>query len=82
MRWIVGYRPKLCLFIIYIGYWSAIDFLQWDVESTSKLDCKGDNTPMDASSLHSKLIYHDDMVYESWIDFQFTLVHNGILVIM
>ena len=38
-------------------------------ESTSELDCKGDNTPMGTSSLHSKLIHHDDMVYESWIDF-------------
>ena len=82
MQRIVGRKSERYLVVIYIRYYSIIDFLQWDVESTSKLDCKGDNTPMDASSLHSKLIYHDDMVYESWIDFQFTLVHNGILVIM
>ena len=30
----------------------------------------------------SKVIYHDDMVYEGWIDSRFILVHKGILVIM
>ena len=29
-----------------------------------------------------ELIYHDDIVYEGWIDTWFTLVHKGILVIM
>ena len=29
-----------------------------------------------------ELIYHNDMVYEGWIDFGFTLVHKGVLVIM
>ena len=31
---------------------------------------------------HSKLIYHDVIVYEDWIDFRFILVHKGVLVIM
>ena len=31
---------------------------------------------------HSELIYHDDMVYENWIDSRFILVHKGFLVIM
>ena len=30
----------------------------------------------------SKLMCHDDTVYEGWIDFRFTLVHKGTLVIM
>ena len=29
-----------------------------------------------------KLIYHDYTVYKNWIDFRFTLVHKGIMVIM
>ena len=29
-----------------------------------------------------ELIYHDDMVYESWINYQFTFVHKDVLVIM
>ena len=28
----------------------------------------------------SELIYHDDTIYEDWIDFMFTLVHKSILV--
>ena len=31
---------------------------------------------------YSKLIYHDDMVYEGYINSKFTFVHKGILVIM
>ena len=27
MQWIVGYEPKFYLIVIYIGYWSAVDFL-------------------------------------------------------
>ena len=30
----------------------------------------------------SKLIYHDDRVYEGWIDFRFIFVHKGVLIIM
>ena len=37
---------------------------------------------MSHSSPYSKLIYHDDMVYEDWIDFKFTLMHKDTLVIM
>ena len=36
---------------------------------------------MDPSSPRSKLIYHDDMVYENWIGFRSILVHKDILVI-
>ena len=37
---------------------------------------------MGPSDLRSKLIYHDDTAYESWIDSRFTLMHKGILVMM
>ena len=30
----------------------------------------------------SKLIYHDDMVYEGWIDSKFILVHKAVLATM
>ena len=71
---------KLCL-VIYIGYWSAVDSLQWNVESTSELDSKGANTLMVPRDPCSELIYHDDTIYESWIDSKFILVHKGVLVI-
>ena len=35
---------------------------------------------MSSNGSHFKLIYHDDMIYEGWINYKFTLVHNGILV--
>ena len=71
----------LYLVVFYIWYWSAIDFLQWDVESTSKLDYEGVNASMGPSGSHSKLINHVDMIYEGWIDSRFNLVHKGVLVI-
>ena len=64
MLWVVDYRPELHLVIIYIGYQSAINSLQQDIESTSKLDYEGANTPMGPNGSRSKLIYHDDTVYE------------------
>ena len=36
---------------------------------------------MGPSGLRSKLIYHDDTIYEGWIGFRFTLMHKGVLVI-
>ena len=82
MQWIVGHKPKLHLIVIYIKYGSAVDFLQWNVESTSELDSERANTLMGLSGPRSKLIYPDDMVYEGWIDFMFILVHKGILLIL
>ena len=82
MQWIVGHKLELYLIVIYIGYWTAVDSLQWNVESTSKVDFKGASTPMGPNGLCTNLIYHDDMVYEGQIDSKFILVHNGILVIM
>ena len=35
-----------------------------NVESTSKLNFEGANTPMDSPGSYSKLIYHGDIVYE------------------
>ena len=29
-----------------------------------------------------KLIYHVGMGYEGWIDYRFTFVHKGVLIIM
>ena len=52
-----------------------------DVESTSKLDYGRFNSLMGPSSPYFKLIYHDDMVYESWIGPRFILVHKDVLVI-
>ena len=81
MWWIVGHRPELRLIIIHIGYQSAIDSLQWNVESTSKLDYEGTINPMGLSGPYSELIYHDDTIYEGLINSRFILVHKGILVI-
>ena len=36
---------------------------------------------MDSSGPRSKLICHDDMDYEGWIDSKFTLMHKSILII-
>ena len=36
---------------------------------------------MGLSGSHFKLIYHDDIVYKSWIDSYFIIVHKGVLVI-
>ena len=46
------------------------------------MDSKGASTPMDPSGTLFELIYHDDMIYESLIDFRFILVHKGVLIIM
>ena len=81
MQWIVGHRLELCFIFIYIGYQSVVDSLQWNVESTSKLDFEGASTPMGPSSPHYELIYHDDTFYEGYINSRFILVHKGILVI-
>ena len=64
MQWIVGHKPEFCLIVIYIGYWSIVDSLQQNVELILELDFEEDSTPMSSSGLRSKLIYHDDMVYE------------------
>ena len=74
-------QTKLHLTIIYMGYQSVVDSLQWNVESTSKLDYESVNTPMDLNGPYSKIIYHDSMVFQGWIGSKFTLLHKGILVI-
>ena len=48
---------KLCHVVICIWYWSAIDSLWWDVESTSELDYEGANTPMGPNGAHFELRY-------------------------
>ena len=70
-----------CLVIIYIGYWSSIDSLQWDVESTLELDFEGISIPMDPNGPHFELIYLIGMGYEGHIGSWFTFVHKDILVI-
>ena len=52
------------------------------LKSTLELDSKGASTPMGPSGPRFELIYHDDMIYEGWIDFKVTIVHKGILVIV
>ena len=37
---------------------------------------------MDPSAPRSKLIYHDDTIYEDWINSMFTLVHKSVLIII
>ena len=37
---------------------------------------------MGPNGLHFKLIYHNDTIYERWIDSWFILVHKSVLVIM
>ena len=37
---------------------------------------------MSPSDPPSKLIYHDDTIYEGWIDFRFIFVDKSVLVIL
>ena len=78
MQQIIGHRLEFCLIVIYIGYQSTIDSLQWNVESTLELDSKGANTPMGPNGPHSKLKYLVGMGYEGQNDSRFTIVHKGI----
>ena len=71
-----------CLVVIYIGYWSLVDSLQWDIKSTLELEYEGTNIPTSHSGPHSMLIYLVDTDYEVWIGFRFTLAHKDILVNM
>ena len=71
-----------CLVVIYIGYWSSVDSLQWDVESTLKMDSEGASIPMGPNGSHSELIFLVSMGYEGWIGFRFTFVHKSVWVIM
>ena len=45
------------------------------------MNYEGANTPMVPSGPYSELMYHDDMVYEGWIDSRFIFVHKDILII-
>ena len=46
------------------------------------MDFEGANTPMGLNGPYFELIYHDDTIYEGWIDSRFTLIHKGILIII
>ena len=81
MQWMVGHGLEFHFIIIYIGYQSAIDSLQWDIESNLELDFEGANASMGLNGLCFELIYHVGMIYEGWNDFRFTLIHKGVLVI-
>ena len=70
-----------CLVVIYIGYWSSVNSLQWDIESTLELDSKESNIPKSLNGPRSELIYLVGMGYEDWIGSRFTFMHKGILVI-
>ena len=69
------------LVVIYIGYWSAIDSLQWDIESILEFDFEGTSTFMGPNVPRCELIFLDGIDYKGLISFQFTFVHKGILVI-
>ena len=62
-----------CLTVIYIGYQSLVDSLQWDVESTLELDYEGANIPIGPNGPRSKLIYLVGMGYEGQTGFRFTI---------
>ena len=82
MQWIVGHEPELHFVVIYTGYQSVVDFLQLNVESTSKFHYEGASTAMGLSGFCFKFIYHDDTIYKGWIDSRFILMDKGILVII
>ena len=70
-----------CLAINYIKYWSSIESLQQDVESTLELDYEEVSTPMGPNGPCSELIYLVGMDYEGQIGFKFTFVHKGVSII-
>ena len=80
MPQIIGHGLEFHLVVIYIGYLIAVDYLQWNVESTSELDYEVVSNPMGPSGPRSKFIYHDDMIYNGQIDYRSILVHKGVLV--
>ena len=53
-----------CLIVTYIRYWSAIDSLQWDVESTLEFDYERSSIPIGLSGPRFELIFFYGMVYE------------------
>ena len=53
-----------CLVVIYIGYYSSVDSLQRDVESTLELDYERVSIPMGPSGSHFELIYLVGTGYE------------------
>ena len=53
--------------VIYVRYWSIIDFFQWNFESTLELDYRRTNIVMGLSDPHSEFIYHDCTSYKSQI---------------
>ena len=65
-----------CLVVIYIECQSAVDSLQWDVESISEFDFEGVSTSVGPNGPHSKLIFIYGMVYKGWVGYQFTFVHK------
>ena len=81
MQWIVVHRPELRLIVIYIRYWSAVDSLQWNVESTLELDYEGASTPMGPNGPYFELIYHNSTIYEGQIGSRFILMHKSVFVI-
>ena len=46
------------------------------------MDYEGVSTPMGPNGRLFKPIYHDNIVYNGWIGFRFTLVHKDIMIIM
>ena len=71
-----------CLVLIYIGYWSLVDFLQQNVESTLELDFEGTNIRMSPNGPYFELIYLVGIGYEGQIDSRFIFVRKGVLIIM
>ena len=76
---------ELHLVVIYIGYCSVVDSLQWTIESTLELDSEGPSTSISSNGSRSELINHDDMVYELAlgsflciiVSYNYTRLQNG-----
>ena len=81
MQWIVCHELELYLVVFYIGYQSAIYYMQQDVESTSELDSKEVNTPIGPNGPCSELKHLIGTIFGGWIGYQITLVHKGVFLI-
>ena len=84
MQWRTSHGPEHIMSHYYLHKILEFSwFSEWDVESTSELDFEGNSTSMGPSGPRFELIYLIGMSYEGdQIDFRFTFLHKGLLVIM
>ena len=79
-----GHGPMfLYLVTIYIKHQSVVNFLEWDVESTSDWILREPIFSLGSSGLDPlEFSFHCDTIYKVWLCFLFTYVYNGVLVNM